>query len=117
MGDAARENAVKPPNPLEGTIPPRLRRGRLIMLGTLGLVVVALVVVFGSYYARRSFIVEQNIYIVTAESLSHYGNFYGGGDHPLNPQVGDRYVGSSGCNTSEIQCTRQITLLSTRLVC
>ena len=117
MEDTARARIAGPSYPQKGTAPPSPHRGRLIILGSLGLVVAALVVIFGSYHARRAFVGDQTICIVTAESLSYDGNSYNGGDHPLNPQIGDRYVGSSGCNAFETQCTRQIKPLGTHLVC
>lgn len=117
MDEVERVGAAQPPNPPRDTRLSRPRRGRLTTLGSLGLAVVAVVVVFGSYDARRTFVGDQNICIVTNESLSHDGNSYNGGVHPRDPQVGDRYVGSSGCNASETQCTRRIELIGIRLVC
>lgn len=117
MDDPAEARTVPSPNPPKSTTPPRRPRGRLITLGSLGLAVVTLIVVFGSYHARRTLADGQNVCVVTTESLSHAGNSYGGGDHPLDPQAGDHYVGTSGCNTFETQCTRQIKILGSRLDC
>lgn len=77
-----------------------------------------------SYQARRAVVGDQVICTVTTESLSYdesltytEGSLYSGGDHPLNPSVGDEYVGYSGCNPFETSCERMIEPLGTRLDC
>lgn len=99
-------------------------RGRQLLLAPLALIAVGASLVFVSYQARRAFVGDQTICTVTAESLSYdqsrtaaQGSMYSGGDHPLNPSVGDEYVGYSGCNSFETQCERKIEPLGTRLDC
>lgn len=94
------------------------------MLAPLALVAVVAGLVFVSYQARRAFVGDQTICTVTTESLSYdeslsdgQGSIYSGDDHPLNPSVGDDYVGYSGCNPFETSCERKIEPLGTRLDC
>jgi hypothetical protein len=107
------------PNP-----PARRLRGRLLLLAPLALVAVAASLVFASYHARRAFVGDRTVCTVTTESLSYdaslsdaEGSLYSGGDHPLDPSVGDEYVGDSGCNPFETSCVRTIEPLGTRLDC
>lgn len=99
-------------------------RGRLLLRAPLVLVAVATILVFVSYQARRAFVGDQTICTVTTESLNYNeslsdaeGSLYSGGVHPLNPSVGDEYVGHSGCNPFETSCERTIEPLGTRFDC
>jgi hypothetical protein len=99
-------------------------RGRLLVLAPLALIAVAASLVFVSYNVRRALIGDQTICTVTTESQRYdeslsdaEGTVYSGGDHPLNPSVGDQYVGYSGCNPAETSCVRTIEPLGTRLDC
>ena len=97
-------------------------RTRRILIVVLAALLLPTVAVFGSYQLRRTLKGDQTICTVTAESLAVAaaepgGGSYTGGDHPADPEVGDRYVGLSGCLPGELSCLREIEVLGTRLVC
>ena len=60
---------------------------------------------------------DELVCVVTAESLAISGNPYDGGDHPLDPAVGDEYLGSSGCYEGELRCVRKVELFGRRTDC
>lgn len=114
------------PNEVTGMLPvdapaeplDRRRRARRAVAALVAVIVIPVVLLFGSYQLRRSLFGDSvTVCIVTAESLRTPGNDYSGGDHPLAPQVGDQYVGHSGCNAFETQCQRTTELIGTRLEC
>ncbi|QXC62247.1 hypothetical protein KSP35_05415 [Aquihabitans sp. G128] len=98
------------------TVTPPGRRSRRWLVG-LALPLVPGVLVLGSYQARRALIGEREVCIVTRASLAQRPSPYSGSDHPLDPQVGDSYIGTSGCVAFETICVRRIELLGTRVDC
>lgn len=88
----------------------------MIALCSVAVVLVALLLL--SWGARR-FVGghDELVCVVTDESLATPGNFYDGGDHPLDPAVGDEYLGSSGCNRGELHCVRKVELFGSRTDC
>jgi len=113
--EAAEEQGGAPLCPVTGG-PPRLRRAR-VLLGLLAAPLLVGGLLVASFHARRALIGERDVCTVTRASLAQNPGGYGGGDHPHDPEVGDTYVGTSGCLAAETVCVRRIELLGTRLDC
>ena len=81
-------------------------------------VIAPVLLLYGSYFVRDT--IEGGnapVCIVTVESLAEPNNVYDGGDHPLDPEVGDQYRGYSGCYVGEVRCRKTIEVFGSRVDC
>ena len=82
------------------------------------LVIAPALLLYGSYVVRDTMDGgSAPVCVVTAESLAEPNNVYDGGDHPLDPEVGEQYRGFSGCYVGEVQCRKTIEIFGSRVDC
>lgn len=79
--------------------------------------VLPVLVIFGSYFVRKAFQDGDTVCVVTRASLDDPRNVYDGQDHPLDPQVDDRYPQTSGCYAGELVCVQRVEVFSVRYEC